>query len=184
MLKTFTQSVDSAQGSFTQTMLDKDGKTLDVPSTGSFKFERPGKFVWSIAKPYPQDIVSNGQTLWIWDPDLNQVTVKRLTASVSTTPAAVLFGKGNIDEYFALKDLASKEGIYWVQATPKVEDLTYRVIEIGFNEKGLIAAMRLEDHFGQTTKLDFKDVATKTAFDAQVFNFKIPEGADVLRDDN
>ncbi|MDO4937453.1 MAG: outer membrane lipoprotein chaperone LolA [Sutterellaceae bacterium] len=183
-LKAFTSQTQAAEGKFTQRILDKEGKPVEATANGVFMFERPGKFVWRIVKPYPQSIVSDGASLWIWDPDLNQVTVKKLSATVSTTPAAVLFGTGNIDAFFNLNNEQDKEGLHWVQAVPKEEDLTYSRIHIGFDAKGTIAAMRLEDHFGQTTELKLADVKTQAAFAPETFAFKIPEGADVLRDDN
>lgn len=184
LLKTFIDQTRSARGDFTQQILDKDGKSLEMPASGQFVFERPGKFVWKIVKPYPQSIVSDGTSLWIWDPDLNQVTVKKLTAAVSTTPAGVLFGTGNLDEFFTLVDEKTVDGIYWVKATPKVEDLTYSQIHIGFESNGVMNAMRLRDHFGQTTVLKFTGVKTQTKVTDETFTFKIPAGADVLRDDN
>lgn len=184
LLKAFTVQTRSAQGNFTQQILDKDGKSLEMPANGQFVFERPGKFAWKIVKPYPQSIVSDGSSLWIWDPDLNQVTVKKLNAAVSTTPAAVLFGTGNIEEFFTLVDEKTVDGIYWVKATPKVEDLTYSQIHIGFERSGVMSAMRLQDHFGQTTVLKFTDVKTQSKVAPETFAFKIPENADVLRDDN
>ncbi len=183
-LKQFAKETTSAQGEFTQTILDKSGKALEAPVTGNFAFKRPGQFVWRIEKPYPQSIISDGATLWIWDPDLNQVTVKKLTAAVSTTPAAVLFGKGNIEDVFELKDLSDEGGRLWVRATPKIEDMSYASIQIAFDKKGNLAGMRLNDHFGQTTRIEFSKVQTGTMTDDSAFSFSIPEGADVLRDDN
>ncbi len=183
-LKAFTSQTQAAEGKFTQRILDKEGKPVEATANGVFMFERPGKFVWRIVKPYPQSIVSDGSSLWIWDPDLNQVTVKKLSTTVSTTPAAVLFGKGNIEAFFNLENEKDDQGLHWVLAVPKEEDLTYSRIHIGFDSLGTIAAMRLEDHFGQTTELKLTDVKTQASFSSETFAFKIPDGVDVLRDDN
>ena len=183
-LKAFTRQTKAAEGSFTQQIFDKQGKPIDTSAKGVFLFERPGKFMWRIIKPYPQIMVSDGNQLWIWDPDLKQVTVKRLSEKVSTTPAAVLFGKGNIEDFFTLSDDPDSQGLHWALAVPKKEDLTYSRIHIGFDATGTFAAMRLEDHFGQTTELKLSEVKTREAFAPETFEFRIPAGADVLRDDN
>ena len=158
-LLAFAKTTTSASGAFAQKVQDSKGPVVGADSSGTFLFERPGKFVWD-----------------------NQVTVRKLTQAVSTTPAAVLFGEGNIESVFTLKDIKPSEGLDWVEATPKTEDMTYRRFEIGFDAKGTLAAMRLFDHFGQTVTLRFSDVKTNVALEHKAFAFAIPAGADVLQD--
>lgn len=181
-LLAFAKTTTSASGAFAQKVQDSKGPVVGADSSGTFLFERPGKFVWDTVKPYPQKIVSDAKTVYVWDPDLNQVTVRKLTQAVSTTPAAVLFGEGNIESVFTLKDIKPSEGLDWVEATPKTEDMTYRRFEIGFDAKGTLAAMRLFDHFGQTVTLRFSDVKTNVALEHKAFAFAIPAGVDVLQD--
>lgn len=183
-LEAFVKSAVRASGHFSQVVIGKDGKKVDGPLEGDFAFMRPGRFVWNVKTPYPQRIVSDAKSIYIWDPDLNQVTIKRLTSALSSTPASILFGEADIDASFELKDLPAAEGLVWVRATPRVEDLTYAAIELGFDAKGRIAAMRLKDHFGQTTALTLTDLEINGGMDEKQFAFTIPEGADVLKDDN
>ncbi len=187
-LREFSRTAQSASGRFTQVMTDKDGKRIDGPLEGDFAFERPGRFFWNVRTPYPQRIISDAKSIYVWDPDLNQVTIKRLSAAISSTPAAMLFGTADIDASFALEDTAapanSARGWVWVRATPRTEDLTYAAIELAFDASGRIAAMRLKDHFGQTTALDFSGVEINAGVDPARFVFETPQGADVLRDDN
>lgn len=181
-LLAFAKSTSTAQGIFTQKVVDKNGPVAGGDSSGRFIFERPGKFVWETVKPYPQTIVSDAKTVYVWDPDLNQVTIRKLTEAMGSTPAVVLFGKGDIEKSFTLADIKSDDGLDWVSAEPKTEDFTYKRFEIGFDGKGLPAAMRLLDHFGQTVTLAFSELAANGKVDTSVFVFKIPQGADVLQD--
>lgn len=181
-LLAFVSDTTSAQGSFVQQVSDKNGVVAGGESSGTFMFERPGKFVWSTLKPYPQTIVSDARTVYVWDPDLNQVTVRKLNETVSSSPAAVLFGHGDIEKTFELADMPDEGTLRWVSARPRQEDLTYKRFEIGFDAKGMLAGMRLFDHFGQTVSLRFSEVRTNEPIDAARFVFKIPQGADVLHD--
>lgn len=181
-LLAFVAGTTTAQGAFSQQVIDKNGPVNGGQSTGTFVFERPGKFVWQTTKPYPQTIVSDAKTVYVWDPDLNQVTVRKLTDAVRSSPASVLFGQGDIEKSFQLADISGDDGLDWVSAQPRIEDFTYQRFEIGFDEKGRMAAMRLFDHFGQTVTLRFTQVRTNEKVDAAVFAFKIPQGADILQD--
>lgn len=181
-LSAFVQSAASAQGAFEQKVADKNGSVAGGEASGTFVFERPGKFLWKTELPYPQTIVSDAKTVSIWDPDLNQVTVRRLTEAVSATPAAVLFGRGDLEKTFVLADLPDAAGLNWVSAQPRVEDMTYKRFEIGFDADGVPAEMRLFDHFGQTVTIAFKNVKINAAVEPSVFQFRIPEGADILQD--
>lgn len=184
LLEAFSQRTRSASGRFVQRITDASGQVLDAGSRGEFVFARPGRFVWRIAEPYPQTIVSNGQTLWIWDPDLNQVTTKKVGGAIDSTPAGVLFGRSAIGRFFTIGDLPADGALVWAAATAKDEDSPYGVIEVAFDGQGTIAAMRLKDHFGQTTELTFSEVKLDPIIDTQMFEFQIPKGADVLADDN
>ena len=146
-------------------------------------FAKPVLAFWR-SKGYVRCLIVglDAKTVYVWDPDLNQVTVRKLTEAMSATPAAILFGKGDIEKSFRLRDMKSDDGLDWVAAEPLVEDLTYRRFEIGFDAKGVMASMRLFDHFGQTVTLTFRDVKTNGKIEAGAFDFKIPSGADVLQD--
>lgn len=184
LLMRFVKEVERAEGAFEQTIYGKDGKKLDGPLRGVFAFQRPGRFVWEVKIPYPQKIVSDSKTIYIWDPDLNQVTVKRLSAAISSTPASILFGEGDIEKSFKLEELPETEGCRWVRAMPKVEDLTYASIDLGFDSRGYVTDLKLHDHFGQTTVLKLSGIVINGILPKGHFEFAIPQGADVLRDDN
>lgn len=181
-LNNFVKNVAAASGSFTQSVKDKNGKSVDGDSTGTFVFSRPGKFRWETVKPWAQSIVSDGKTIWLWDPDLNQVTVKNVVAETAgTNAAAVLFGEGDIDAAFRLTDV-SESGKPRVEAVPRKEDPTFAKIFIGFDGAGELASLDLIDHFGQTTHLEFSGMKKEKSLPSSRFEFVIPKGADVLGD--
>ena len=117
-LKSFIAATHSAQANFTQQVLDQNGKKIQSAS-GTMQFQRPGKFRWSYQKPYEQLIVGDGEKFWLYDVDLNQVTVKKLDAALGSSPAALLSGSNEIERDFSLKEGGAKEGLEWLQATPK-----------------------------------------------------------------
>ncbi len=151
------------------------------PASGDFVFQRPGRFVWRYTKPYEQLLVADGQQLSIYDKDLNQVTVRKLGDALGSTPAAILFGSSDLDRSFDLKDAGARDGIAWLDATPKNRDTQFEKISIGFRG-GELAAMELRDALGQTTTLEFANVERNPKVDASTFAFTPPKGADVVKD--
>ena len=144
-------------------------------------FQRPGKFRWTYEKPYEQLIVADGQRLVLFDKDLNQVTVKKLQASLPSSPASILFGSNEFEKEFDVSDAGARDGLEWIVAKPRAKDTTFERIEIGFRD-GLPQAMLLADGFGQTTQLTFSKVERNPKLDADAFRFTPPKGADVLED--
>jgi outer membrane lipoprotein carrier protein len=161
-------------------VLDRGGKVVERAS-GTFAFARPGKFRWSYEKPHQQLLVGDGQKLWIHDPDLNQVTVKRIDAALSSTPAALLAGRDDITRLFTLRDAGSADGLAWVEATPKAQDTGFERVRLGLAGKSL-AAMELHDQLGGRTFLRFIDLKANAPVAAGAFQFKPPAGADVIED--
>lgn len=183
-LRVFLIQTQSARGEFTQRVSSASGaRASAVPqvSSGSFVFQRPGKFRWVYAKPYEQVIVGDGQRLFLYDKDLNQVTVKKLVGALPATPASILFGSNDFERDFAVKDTGTRDGLSWIEATPKAKDSPFSKIEIGFRD-GLPGAMRLTDSFGQVSRLAFDKVERNPKVAAEVFQFKPPAGADVLQE--
>jgi outer membrane lipoprotein-sorting protein len=117
----FNSGTKTATARFEQQVFDRAGKTVER-AEGTFAFARPGKFRWTYDKPHKQVLVGDGAKLWIHDPDLNQVTVKRMDGAISSTPAALLAGKDDITALFTLKDAGTSDGLAWVEATPKAQD--------------------------------------------------------------
>lgn len=178
-LKSFIAATRSAQANFTQEVQDKNGKVLQSAS-GTMQFVRPGKFRWEYRKPYAQLIVGDGQKFWMYDADLNQVTVKRLDAALGSSPAALLSGSNEIERGFILSNIEGREGLEWLQAKPKSNETTFEKILMAFNAKSQLVVMELHDAFGNHTVLRFTELLNNPPMSPQRFKFVPPKGADVL----
>jgi outer membrane lipoprotein carrier protein len=176
----FNTNTKTATARFEQQVLDRTGKVVDR-GAGTFAFARPGKFRWTYEKPHKQLLVGDGQKLWIHDPDLNQVTVKRIDQAISSTPAALLAGRDDITKLFTLRDAGTADGLSWVDATPKAADTGFDHVRLGLKGPQL-AAMELQDSLGGRTVLHFSDLKANVALPPETFQFKPPAGADVLED--
>jgi outer membrane lipoprotein carrier protein len=179
--KTFVASTKSAKGEFTQRQVKSTeaGTKTSTPSTGTFVFARPGKFIWNYQKPYDQVLQADGDQLFIYDKDLNQVTVKKLGDALGSSPAAILFGSNDLEKNFTLSEAGTKEGVEWLKAIPKAKDTSFEQITIGLRN-GLPEAMELKDTFGQTSVLSFRKIEKNPALNAASFKFVMPKGADVF----
>jgi chaperone LolA len=178
-LKTFIAGTHSAQADFTQVVVDQNGKRAQS-AAGVMQFQRPGKFRWTYQKPYAQIIVGDGAKFWLYDEDLNQVTVKKLDAALGSSPAALLSGNNEIERGFNLKEDGSRDGLEWLQANAKAQDTSFDKIRMGFNAQSELVAMELNDMFGHKTVLRFSNMQHNPKFSAQQFHFTPPQGADVL----
>jgi len=178
----FNSASKTATARFEQQVLDRGGKVVERAS-GTFTFQRPGKFRWAYEKPHEQVLVGDGVKLWIYDPDLKQVTVKQIGKAISSTPAALLAGKDDITALFTLRDagVGAQDGLSWIEATPKTQDTGFERVRLGLKGKSL-AAMELFDQLGGHTKLTFSDLRTNVAVAPETFRFSPPKGADVLED--
>lgn len=175
--RAFVANTRHARGSFAQSVVGKSGRKPQQ-SAGFFAFSRPGKFRWSYENPYKQLLVSDGQKLWTYDPDLNQVTVRKLGDALGSSPAALLAGN-SLEDNFDLKDGGAAEGFEFVEATPKAKDGTFERVRIGFKDK-LPRIMEVRDNFGQVTTLVMSQFETNVTLPADVFRFVPPKGADVV----
>ena len=177
----FNTATKSATARFEQQAYDRAGKVVDR-SSGSFAFARPGKFRWIYEKPHQQLLVADGRKLWIYDPDLQQVTVKRIDQAISSTPAALLAGKDDITKLFTLRDAGTKDGLAWVEALPKAKDTGFDRVRLGMQGRTL-AAMELYDQLGGHTVLHFADLQANVSLPPDTFHFTPPKGADVIDED-
>ena len=178
--KTFVASTKAARGEFTQQQLKKSETSKTAPiSTGTFLFARPGKFIWTYVKPYEQLLQADGDQLYIYDKDLNQVTVKKLGNALGSSPAAILFGSNDLDKNFTLSEAGARGGLEWLDAKPKAKDSTFEQISIGLRN-GTPEAMELHDAFGATSVISFKKFEKNPALTANQFKFTMPKGADVF----
>lgn len=179
--RSFVASTKTARGEFTQRLVKNDGGNARVsdPSTGTFEFSRPGKFIWTYKTPYEQQLQADGDKLYIFDKDLNQVTVRKLGNALGSSPAAILFGSNDLEKNFTLKDAGVRDGIEWLQATPKAKDTTFDQIGIGLRD-GVPVAMELRDSFGKVSLLSFTKFEKNPALPDSQFRFTVPKGADVF----
>jgi outer membrane lipoprotein carrier protein len=176
--KAFVRATQSARADFEQKVYDRGGK-LTQESKGTFVFQRPGLFRWVYAKPVDQVIVGDGERVWIHDRDLNQVTVRKLSRALGSTPAALLAGSADVEKAFELSDAGSRDGLEWLEARPREREAGFERVRMGFSADG-IRAMELLDHFGQTTQLRFSNLVRNPKVDRSEFRFEPPKGADVL----
>lgn len=182
--KSFVSATRTARGEFTQRLVkadaDRGGARISNPSTGSFQFARPGKFIWIYSKPYEQLLQADGDKLYIFDKDLNQVTIKTLGNAIGSSPAAILFGSNDLEKNFTLSEGGTRDGIEWLQAIPKIKDTNFEKIGIGLKD-GMLVAMELRDSFGQVSLLSFTRFEKNPSLSPNQFRFVIPKGADVLQ---
>jgi len=183
-LRAFLKDSRTARGDFTQrtTGQSSSGKSKGAQSSsGQFEFQRPGRFRWVYKAPFEQVIVSDGEKVYLYDKDLNQVTVRRVEASLPASPASILFGTGDFERDFEVTEAGTRDGMAWLTAKPRVKNGTFEQIDIGMRA-GVPGAMRLADSFGQTTDLAFTNFERNPVVDAAAFRFTPPAGADVLED--
>ncbi|MDR2852967.1 MAG: outer membrane lipoprotein chaperone LolA [Burkholderiaceae bacterium] len=185
-LQAFVRSAHSGRAQFTQTVTPppKDGKPVRAKiSSGSFEFQRPGKFRFDYRKPYNQIIVANGKTLWLYDADLNQVTERAQAQALGNTPAALIAAAPDLralEADFTLESGPERDGMQWIKATPKARDGQLQSVEAGF-KGGQMAVLEILDNFGQRSRLVFDSFELNTPPRSDAFGFKPPAGADVIR---
>jgi outer membrane lipoprotein carrier protein len=177
-LKAFIAGAKTAEADFTQTVSDRNGR-VSQQASGKMAFARPGKFRWDYSKPYEQVIVGDGVKLWLYDADLEQVTVKALGDAIAGTPAALLAGDNAIEKYFFLKDAGEADGLEWLEATPKNKDTSFERIRMGFKGDTLVQ-MELSDLFGQRTTLKLSRMVRNPSIPPSRFTFTPPKGADII----
>jgi len=180
--KSFVASTKAAKGEFVQRQVKNtngEAPKVSTPATGTFMFARPGKFIWTYLKPYEQVLQADGDKLYIFDKDLNQVTVKKLGDALGSSPAAILFGSNDLEKNFTLTEAGTKDGAELLKAVPKAKDTAFEQIVIGLRD-GLPVTMELKDSFGQTSVLSFKGIEKNPALTATSFKFVMPKGADVF----
>lgn len=180
-LKAFVQQAHTFKAVFSQTLLDKNLQIMQEAS-GVMMFERPGKFRWLYEKPYQQLIVGDGNRVWFYDHDLNQVTVRQLDLAIGSSPAALLAGSSTIERDFELAEIEVRDDMEWLEATPRAKESTFELIRMGFSRAGELREMVLRDNFGQFTLLVFTDLDANPVLAPDLFQFTPPEGADVISD--
>ena len=185
-LASFVKNVRSGRAEFTQVVTSpaKEGQAARArTSSGSFEFSRPNRFKFIYRKPFEQSIVADGQTLWLYDLDLNQVTARKQAQALGSTPAALIASAEDLhvlQKEFDLSDAPDKDGVEWVLATPKAKDSALQSIRVGLRG-GALAVLEILDSFGQRSVLTFGNFEVNPALAARAFEFRPPAGADVIR---
>lgn len=197
-LRNFVKDVQSGRANFTQVVTSPDGKKTRK-STGTLEFQRPNKFRFAYAGPTEQLIVGDGKQVWLYDTDLNQVTVRPMSDAIGASPAALLAG-GSLDKDFTLSNVVAASAssssaatatstptqatssLEWVEALPRHKEGQFQSVRVGFSKSnGQLAALEILDSFGQRSRLDFAQFEPKVALPATRFTFTPPAGADVLK---
>jgi outer membrane lipoprotein carrier protein len=185
-LENFIKSAKTGRADFTQviTAPARDGQApRSKTSSGTFEFQRPNHFRFEYRKPFEQTIVADGQTLWLFDKDLNQVSQRKQAKVLGSTPAALIAASpdlGTLKRDFDLQALPDKDGLQWVQATPRVKEGQLTNMKVGFRGDQL-AALDILDSFGQRSVMTFNGMKVNTAVSADAFRFTPPKGADVVQ---
>lgn len=193
-LELFLKTAASGRAEFTQVVTSppREGQVARTRnSSGTFEFQRPGRFRFVYGKPLPQTIVADGQTLWLHDPDLNQVTARPQASALGSTPAALIASAPDLQALQADYQLANapeREGLQWVLATPRARDGQVQSVRVGLREveqggrkTAALAALEIVDSFGQRSLLTFSNVQLNVSLPPETFRFKPPAGADVIR---
>jgi outer membrane lipoprotein carrier protein len=177
-LKNYLRETSSATAQFTQVVYDRSMRKLQETS-GTMTFARPGRIRWAYEKPYEQLIVGDGNKLWVYDKDLNQVTVKAMGQAIGGSPAALLAGSNDIEKDFRISASGMKDGLDWLEAIPRSGESTFQKVRMGFGKSGL-EAMELLDGFGQLTVVRFSGIERNPKLSPELFQFTPPKGADVI----
>lgn len=176
-LKTALKNMDNLSAEFKQTLLDED-KNIVQQSSGTLALQRPGKFAWIYTEPFEQRIIADGSELWVYDVELDQVTVKPMDASISNAPIMILMKESDVTQQFNIIEVGQRKFLFWIELEPQAKDLEYQRIFIGLDD-GKVRAMELQDQFGQSTQIVFDNLRVGVVHNPAIFKFVPPEGVDV-----
>lgn len=177
-LEQFIQSLEAFEATFEQTLYSETGEALKS-STGSIQLKRPARFIWTYAEPEPQQIIADGTRVWLYDPDLEQVTVNEIDDRINGTPLQFLMSADPLSQGFKIESLGKTEGIDWFALEPLTEASDFEQVFIGLQGNAL-AAMELRDSFGQATQIVLDNFSKDVDLDDSIFDFVVPEGVDVI----
>ena len=180
LLRGFLNSTQTLAGRFEQQQLDEAGTVYEA-SAGQFYLQRPGRFRWDYQTPYAQTVVSDGMTLWHYDPDLAQVLVRRLGDALSATPAVLLAGGGDLESSFELAELPVQGELRIVQLTPRAEDAEFQRATLAMLSD-TPAWLEIIDPLGGRTRMEFVEVLSNVQLKPEIFSFEAPDGVEVVGD--
>lgn len=175
----YLATVNTLAAEFSQVVRNRDGEIVDRAS-GRLSLSRPDRFRWDYKKPYLQTIVADGRRLWLYDSDLEQVTVRPLEQGLGSTPAMLLSGSGKVGDAFTSVAVQQQGDWTWCRLEPKGQGTDFDQVSLAFDRKGELAAMELRDQLGQSTVIEFGAVRRNAVLDQRLFRFEPPPGADVI----
>ncbi|MCP4875057.1 MAG: outer membrane lipoprotein chaperone LolA [Gammaproteobacteria bacterium] len=176
-LQSALKNMDNLSAEFKQTLRDED-KNIIQQSRGTLALQRPGKFAWIYTDPFEQRIIADGNELWVYDVELDQVTVKPMGESISNTPIMILMKQSDVSKQFNISEVGQRKFLYWVELKPADANLEYTSIYIGLDD-GEVRAMELQDQFGQSTQIVFENLRVNVVHNPATFKFVPPPGVDV-----
>jgi outer membrane lipoprotein carrier protein len=176
-LRSALKNMDNLSAEFKQTLRDEDKKIVQQ-SRGTLALQRPGKFAWNYIDPYEQRIIADGSELWIYDVELEQVTVKPMDEGLSNAPIMILMKQSDVTQEFTVSEVGQRKFLYWVELKPNASDLEYTTIYIGLEDDS-VRAMELQDQFGQSTQIVFENLRLGVVHNPATFKFVPPPGVDV-----
>ena len=176
-MRRFLSGLEALQAAFEQQVVNQDG-THSLRSNGIFYLQRPDRFRWDYSEPERQLIVADGRNIWLYDPDLEQVSVQLQHQALRGTPAQLLASRDPVENSFSISDAGGRDGLAWVQLVPGDSESQFERILLGFSE-GELRRMQMEDKFGQKTRFRFFDIQHNPAFSAELFRFDPPENVDL-----
>lgn len=177
-LQKFLLDFKSLEAKFVQSLINENGEELER-TEGILYLQQPGKLHWSYETPYTQKIISNGDVLWVFDEDLDQLTIREMGNTIEQTPAGIILGNNDIAEHFVQVNMGVIEEYDWIELTPKYPEAQYKNIRLGFEESRL-GMMIILDNLGQTSRIDFSDVKKNPELSSMLFEFEIPDNVDVI----
>ncbi len=177
-LKDFFNNTQSMRAKFHQMVNDNKGRKVQEVD-GTMQLQRPNKFRWDYSKPYEQQIISDGKQVFLFDAELQQVTIRDLSKAIGSSPAAMLAGGEAVEKSFTLKNATRKDGLTWVLALPKDKDSGFDRVLLGFKAEKL-RKMEMYDSFNHVTLITFEDVERNPALQEATFLFTTPKGVDVV----
>ena len=177
-LRDFFNNTKTMRAQFSQVVNDKQGRKIQEVD-GTMQLQRPNKFRWDYKKPYEQQIVSDGKQVFLYDTELQQVTIRELSKTLGSSPAALLAGGEAVEKSFILKNATRKDGLAWVLALPKDKDSGFERVLLGFKADKL-RKMELYDSFNHVTHITFNDVERNPILQDATFLFTPPNGVDVV----
>ena len=178
----FFKEIQTFEARFGQIVLDEELNEID-DGQGKMWIKRPGLFRWDYEPPDAQEIVGDGSNVWVYDIELEQVTVRSQDEALGRSPAILLAATGNIEDNYIVEDIGTQGRFDWVNLIPKDSDSEFTEVRIGFEDNRL-RLLELLDNLGQRTRISFVDLKENTPIDITVFDFIPPEGVDVIQSDD